>query len=230
MKPNRPLPWKLFRESLCPERHRSHEHRGNRNLQRSRAQRGGALIEAALVSAFLYVPLLLGLVVVGLGTINRLQLDQLVRDVGIMHARGMDFANPTGYDLFVKLTQGSVFVAGGDPPTYNGTVVISTIRLVSDTDCNNCSNANHPVVTYRTVLGDPTAFSSQFGSPGTINNDGRVSDWRNDPGARASSILNFISGMQPGDEAYVAEGYMKTPGLSFPNVNATTEVKSWAIF
>jgi hypothetical protein len=193
-------------------------------------QRGGALVEAALVSSFLYVPLLLGLVVVGLGTINRLQLDQLVRDVGIMHARGVDFSTPIGRDLFVKLTKGSLFVAGGDPPAYNGTVIISTVRYVSETDCNSCSNVNTPVVTYRTVLGDPGLYNSRFASPGTIAGDGRVTNWRNDASARAPGILGFISGMQPGDEAFVAEGYMKTPGMSFPTINATTEVQSWAIF
>lgn len=201
-----------------------------RNSRRRTSQRGGALVEAALVSSFLYVPLLLGLVVVGLGTINRLQLDQLVRDVGIMHARGVDFADNTGRDLFVKLTKGSVFVAGGDPPAYNGTVIISTVRYVSETDCNGCSNVNTPVVTYRTVLGDPALHESRFASPGTVGGDGRVTDWRNDASARAPGILGFISGMQPGDEAFVAEGYMKTPGMSFPTINATTEVQSWAIF
>lgn len=195
-----------------------------------RGQRGGALVEAALVSAFLYVPLLLGLVVVGLSTIARLQLDQLVRDVGIMHARGVDFGVPSGYDLFVKLTQGSVFRAGGSPPSYNGTLIISTIRYVSPLDCASCSNLNQPVVTYRVVLGDANLFTSQFGAPGAIDSNGRVTDWRNDGSARAPSILGFIDGMQPGDEAFVAEGYMKTPGISFPSVNATAEVQSWAIF
>ncbi|MCW5963265.1 MAG: hypothetical protein KIT83_04435 [Bryobacterales bacterium] len=195
-----------------------------------RGQRGGALVEAALVSAFLYVPLLLGLVVVGLSTIARLQLDQLVRDVGIMHARGVDFGAPSGYDLFVKLTQGSVFRAGGSPPSYNGTVVISTVRYVSSLDCASCSNLNQPVVTYRVVLGDSNLFSSRFGDPGGVDSDGRVTNWRNDPSSRAPAILAMIQGMQPGDEAFVAEGYMKTPGISFPSVNATSEVQSWAIF
>lgn len=198
--------------------------------RRSIKQRGGALVEAALVASLLYAPLLIGLVVVGLQTINRLQLDQLVRDVGIMHARGVDFKAPAGYELFLKLTEGTNFYGGGTPPSYSGTIIITTVRLVSPLDCNGCSNVNQPVVTYRHVLGDPNLLSSQFGQPGTLDAQGRVVDWRNDGSARADRILQFINGMQPGDEAYIAEGYMRTPGVSFPNVNANAEVRSWAIF
>lgn len=195
-----------------------------------RRQRGGALVEASLVASFLYAPLLIGLVVVGISTINRLQLDQLVRDVGIMHARGMDFGSPAGQNLFVKLTQGSPFVEGGDPVKYNGTVIISTIRMVSNLDCSGCPNENQPVVTYRLVLGDEKLHGSRFGSPSNLDAQGRVKDWKNDASARADAILGFVIGMQPGDEAYVAEGYMRTPGVAFPNVNAQAEVQSWAIF
>jgi hypothetical protein len=195
-----------------------------------RRQRGGALVEAALVSAFLYAPLLIGLVVVGLSTIKRIQLDQLVRDVGIMHARGVDFSTPAGYDLFMKLTQGSPFGSGDDPSAYNGTVIISTIRFLSEADCGSCINANQPVITHRIVLGNPALRASQFGNPASVDSQGRVQNWRDDGSARAPGILAFVNGMQPGDEAYVAEGYMKTPTIAFPEVNAQAETSSWAIF
>lgn len=208
------------------------EHRSGqrRNGRPPFGQRGGALVEAALVSAFLYAPLLIGLVVVGLSTINRIQLDQLVRDVGIMHARGMDFSSTSGYDLFIKLTQGSPFRENGDTLKYNGTMIISTIRYVTDLECGNCSNANQPVITHRVVLGNAALHGSRFGTPSSVDTQGRVQDWKNDASARAPNILNFVIGMQPGDEAYVAEGYMLTPGISFPEVNAQSESASWAIF
>lgn len=205
-------------------------HSRERASSRRRRQRGGALVEAALVSSFLYVPLLIGLAVVGISTINRLQLDQLVRDVGIMHARGMDFSTPKGYQLFIMLTKGSPFQVPGSPPTYNGTVIISTIRMVAASDCNNCSNVGQPVVTFRTVLGNPTLYASRFGRPNTVGSDGRIPSWTSDSSARATGFTTVLSGMQPGDEAFVAEGYMMTPAIAFPEVNAQAQVTSWAIF
>lgn len=214
--------------SLRPGKGESGQRRRGR---RGSGQRGGALAEVGLVSAFLYAPLLIGLVVVGISTINRIQLDQLVRDVGIMHARGLDFASPSAYELFVMLTQGSPFRSGDNPPTYNGTVIISTIRMVSAADCaTGCSNLNQPVVTFRQVLGHPTLYTSQFASPANIDDAGRVTNWRNDASARAPGIANLVVGMQAGDEAYVAEGYMRTPTIAFPQVNSQAEVTSWAIF
>lgn len=198
--------------------------------KRRQRQRGGALAEVGLVSAFFYAPLLIGLAVVGISTINRIQLDQLVRDVGIMHARGVDFSTESGRELFLKLTEGSPFQANDNPPAYNGTVVISTIRMVRDTDCNHCSNVNQPVVTYRIVLGDPNLYGSRFSQPANIADDGRVPNWQNDSTARAPGITDLIIGMQPGDEAFVAEGYMRTPTIAFPQVNSQAEVTSWAIF
>lgn len=201
-----------------------------RTTSRRRRQKGGALVEAALVSSFLYVPLLIGLAVIGISTINRLQLDQLVRDVGIMHARGMDFSTAKGYQLFIMLTKGSPFQVDTTPPTYNGTVIISTIRMVSSADCNRCSNVGQPVVTFRTVLGNPTLYGSRFGTPSTVGNDGRVPNWTSDASARATGFTTVLNGMQAGDEAFVAEGYMRTPSIAFPEVNARAEVTSWAIF
>src|SRR5690606_34362638 len=93
-------------------------------------QRGGAYVELALATMLLFVPLLVGLIVIGLATINRVQLEQITRDVGIMHARGVDFTLAQNKLLFNKLTQGSAFVGGGggDTPSFNGTMVISTVR------------------------------------------------------------------------------------------------------
>jgi hypothetical protein len=201
-----------------------------RQYGRKRNQHGGALAEVGLVSTFIYAPLLIGLAVVGISTINRIQLDQLVRDVGIMHARGVDFSTASGRELLLKLTEGSPFQASDNPPVYNGTVIISTIRMVRDTDCSNCSNVGQPVVTYRIVLGDPNLYGSRFSQPANIAEDGRVPNWHNDATARAPGIADLIVGMQPGDEAFVAEGYMRTPSIAFPQVNSQAEVASWAIF
>ncbi len=196
-------------------------------------QRGGSAVELALATMFLYAPLLVGLVVIGIAAINRIQLEQLTRDVGIMHARGLDFTGAQNKALFLKLTQGSPFIAStGVNPKFNGTIVVSTIRKLGSADCSTgCANLGYPVVTYRTVLGDPALYTSWLATPGSIDSsNGRVNNYKNDSSARATAIENLLPSMLSGEEAYVAEGYMTTPGFSFPDVNATAQVKSYAIF
>lgn len=195
-------------------------------------QRGGAFVEMALATIFLFVPLLIGLVVVGLATINRIQLEQITRDVGIMHARGVDFTLTQNKALFDKLTQGSVFgTGGGGPGSFNGTIVISTIRKIDSSECaKGCSNLGFPVVTYRVVLGNPALYSSWLANPGSVDSNGKVNNFTSDGSARAPSIENLMPAMLGGEEAYVAEGFMVTPGISFPDVNTSTRVTTWAIF
>jgi hypothetical protein len=199
---------------------------------RRRGQRGGSFVEMTLATIFLFTPLLIGVVVIGLATINRIQLEQITRDVGIMHARGVDFTGAQNKALFMKLTQGSSFVAsGGANPTYNGTMVISTIRKIGAIDCpSGCANSGFPVVTYRVVLGNPSLYQSILANPASVGDNGRVANYRDDASARAPGIETLMPNMLDGEEAYVAEGYMITPGISFPDVNANTRVTTLAIF
>jgi hypothetical protein len=200
--------------------------------KRGHRERGGSFVEMTLATIFLFTPLLIGVVVIGLATINRIQLEQITRDVGIMHARGIDFTGAQNKALFVKLTQGSSFVAsGGDNPTYNGTMVISTIRKIGLTDCpTGCANSGFPVVTYRVVLGDPTLYQSIMATPASVGSNGKVANFKDDASARAPGIETLMPNMLDGEEAFVAEGYMITPGISFPDVNANTRVTTLAIF
>lgn len=199
----------------------------------AKKQRGGAFVEMAFATIFLFTPLLVGLVVIGLATINRVQLEQITRDVGIMHARGVDFTLAQNKLLFNKLTQGSTFVGGnaGDSSSFNGTVVISTVRKLGAAQCaGGCANLGFPVVTYRVVLGNAQLYSSWLANPASVTASGKVNNFQNDGSARAPSIENLMPAMLDGEEAYVAEGFMITPGISFPDVNADTRVTTWAIF
>lgn len=200
--------------------------------QRGHGERGGSFVEMTLATIFLFTPLLIGVVVIGLATINRIQLEQITRDVGIMHARGVDFTGAQNKALFVKLTQGSSFVAsGGDNPTFNGTMVISTIRKLGAIDCpSGCGNSGFPVVTYRVVLGNPALYESILANPGSVGANGKVANFKEDGSARAPGIETLMPNMLDGEEAFVAEGFMITPGISFPDVNANTRVTTLAIF
>lgn len=219
---------------------RSRNGQDNRDGQHSRngennqnGQRGGAFVEMTLATIFLFVPLLVGLVVIGLATINRVQLEQITRDVGIMHARGIDFTLPQNKTLFNKLTQGSTFVGNNasDNATFNGTMVISTVRKLGASECaGGCSNQGFPVVTYRVVLGNPQLYTSWLANPSSIAPTGKVTNYKNDGSARAPSIETLMPAMLDGEEAYVAEGFMITPGISFPDLNTDTRVTTWAIF
>lgn len=196
-------------------------------------QRGGAFIEMTLATIFLFIPLLVGLVVVGLATINRVQLEQITRDVGIMHARGIDFTLAQNKLLFNKLTQGSTFVGNNvsDNATFNGTMVISTVRKLGAAECaSGCANQGFPVVTYRVVLGNPALYTSWLANPASIASNGKVNNYKNDGSARASTLETLMPAMLSGEEAFVAEGFMITPGISFPDVNSDTRVTTWAIF
>lgn len=200
---------------------------------RAASQRGGAFVEMALAAIFLFTPLLVGLVVIGLATINRVQLEQITRDVGIMHARGVDFSLTQNKTLFNKLTQGSSFVGNnaGDNSTFNGTMVISTVRKLGAGECaSGCANLGFPVVTYRVVLGNAQLYTSWLANPASITDTGKVNNYKNDGSARAPAIENLMPAMLDGEEAYVAEGFMITPGISFPDVNSDTRVTTWAIF
>ncbi|MCC6263856.1 MAG: hypothetical protein IT169_09785 [Bryobacterales bacterium] len=197
------------------------------------AQRGGAFIEMTLATIFLFIPLLVGLVVVGLATINRVQLEQITRDVGIMHARGIDFTLAQNKLLFNKLTQGSTFVGNdvSDNATFNGTMVISTVRKLGASECaSGCANQGFPVVTYRVVLGNPALYTSWLANPASIGSNGKVNNYKNDGSARAPALETLMPAMLSGEEAFVAEGFMITPGISFPDVNSDTRVTTWAIF
>jgi hypothetical protein len=110
-------------------------------------------------------------------------------------------------------------------------MVISTIRKIGSIDCpSGCANSGYPVVTYRVVLGNPALYESILASPGSVGSNGKVADYKDDASARAPGIETLMPNMLDGEEAFVAEGFMITPGISFPDVNANTRVTTLAIF
>ena len=95
-----------------------------------------------------------------------------------------------------------------------GVLILSRIRVVHDTDCQDlakapCSNKGYAVVTQRYVMGNPALRASSFGTPGNVDPaTGNVPNWRNDPSARAQ---DFPANLKPGEFTYAAECYLTSP-------------------
>jgi len=174
-----------------------------------RSEKGNAYIEFVLVASFFFVPLILGLVTVGIAVLRNFQVNQLTRDVGHMMASGVDFSTQANQNLVVNdLANGlSIQANNGNATgssTGNGVLVLSTFESLSAT-CG-CANAGHIVLVSRVVIGNNTLYNSPFGRPGTVNpTTGEVANYTTDTGARADNVLSVVT-IGANGLAYMAEG------------------------
>jgi len=178
-------------------------------MSRKHNEKGNAYIEFVLVASFFFVPLILGMITVGIAILRNFQVNQLTRDVGHMMARGVDFSQQRNQDLLANdLANGlSIQSNSGDvvgSSTGNGVMVLSTFQSLPNS-CN-CTNGGHVVVVDRIVVGNNTLYHSPFGSPATIDStSGKVANYTTDTAARADNVSGIIA-MGPGGLAYMAEG------------------------
>jgi hypothetical protein len=182
-------------------------HRGNQAMRRSN-QKGNAYIEFVLVAAFFFVPLILGMITLGIAVIRNFQVNELTRDVGHMMAKGVDFSQQANQNLVVNdLANGLSLVANNGNVTGsgsgNGVLVLSVFESVSSS-CN-CANGGHIVVVNRIVIGNNTLYTTPFGSPASISATGIVANYTTDTGAQADNVSSVIS-IPAGGLAYMAEG------------------------
>ncbi len=177
-------------------------------MSRKRKEKGNVYIEFVLVASFFFVPVILGLITIGIAVLRNYQVNQLTRDVGHMMAKGVDFSQQANQNLVandlatgLSLTANSGNVTGST--TGNGEVVLSTFESLT-ASCS-CVNAGHVVLIDRIVIGNNTLYNSQFGSPASINSSGAVANYTTDTGARADNVSSVIS-IGTGGLAYMAEG------------------------
>jgi Flp pilus assembly protein TadG len=177
-------------------------------MSRKRKEKGNVYIEFVLVASFFFVPVILGLITIGIAVLRNYQVNQLTRDVGHMMAKGVDFSQQANQNLVandlatgLSLTANSGNVTGST--TGNGEVVLSTFESLT-ASCS-CVNAGHVVLIDRIVIGNNTLYTSQFGSPASINSSGAVANYTTDTGARADNVSSVIS-IGTGGLAYMAEG------------------------
>ena len=61
-------------------------------MRHNRNEKGNAYIEFVLVASFFFMPVILGMVTVGIAVTRNFQVNQLTRDVAHMMAKGVDLA------------------------------------------------------------------------------------------------------------------------------------------
>src|SRR5467141_2852132 len=69
-------------------------------------EKGTEILEFALVVSFILVPLLLGVVVIGINLGRAVQVAQVARDGGSMYVRGVDFSQAGNQAVLARLGQG----------------------------------------------------------------------------------------------------------------------------
>ena len=176
---------------------------------RNRNEKGNAYIEFVLVASFFFMPVILGMVTVGIAVVRNFQVNQLTRDVGHMMAKGVDFSQQPNQNLVANnLANGLSLQANSGNATGstsgNGVLVLSTFEDMPSS-CG-CTNAGHVVVVRRVVLGNNTLYTSPFGAPASIDpGSGQVANYSTDTTARADNVGTVIS-LSTGGLAYMAEG------------------------
>jgi len=210
------------------------------NTTQKRRERGSVMIEFVLVSSFFLVPLIIGTFTYGFAIIRSVEAVQLTRDIGHMYSRGVDFSVPANQALFAQssnstsianLGQGMNIIANNGNVTGGttgyGVVVLTTLTYLNSGSCNNCTG--HVVVMNRIVIGNTSLFTTQYGSPATINSNGDVPNYQSDTTARADSFTNLMT-LNNGEIAYLAESYITAPDLAVPGVFGGLATYQNAIF
>jgi Flp pilus assembly protein TadG len=182
--------------------------RGIQAMCRNNSEKGNIYIEFVLVASFFFVPVILGMITLGIALVRNYQVNQLTRDVGHMMAKGVNFSQQANQDLIandlangLSLQANSGNVTGS--ATGNGVLVLSVFESL--TSSCNCGNAGHVVVVGRIVIGNNTLYTSPFGSPRSLTSSGSVTNYTTDIRARADNISSVIT-IASGSLAYMAEG------------------------
>jgi hypothetical protein len=179
-------------------------------MQRRSIQFRASSIAMYTLGAIFLVPLSIGVLLVNSNASQNDHVKQISRDIASMYAQGMDFSRSANQTIALRVGEG----LGMDIRAGQGVLILSKIRVVHDTDCQEpataqCSNKGYAVVTQRYVMGNPALRASSFGTPRNVEPaSGNVPNWRNDPSARAQ---DFPVNLKPGEFTYAAECYLTSP-------------------
>jgi hypothetical protein len=220
---------------------------------RRKFQRGIAYIEFAL-SLMVLVPLLLGVVGIGLNMHQQLQTVQLARDAGHMFARAVDFTL-TGNQQVLSSVAGSLGLTAtggvvGTAGSGTAVVILSEVRYVDVSACtlagkvdthgnpSGCTNYTQWVVSDRLVIGNSTLVSSRVGSPASsiIASDGTITIVNQVTNTTAVANITGINpwnsttstGLPSGQWVYVSEACAK--GFKMPPFSGGTNTYAQLYF
>jgi len=212
-------------------------------------ERGTSIIEFAIVSTVL-IPLIFGVVALGVNLGHTTQVIQISRDAGRLYAKGVDMSESVNQNIVATIAQPMGMTS---TTTGNGVVILSKIQQVSSTDCSNgnlsgsaCSNNGQYVIVNRIVIGN-SSYTSKYGTPNSslIGSNGDVASggksgtrttqgYLNDPSAVASGFDSLMStagaSLDAGQYAYLSEAYFVTPDVSYLGGPAAGGVYAKTVF
>jgi hypothetical protein len=181
---------------------------------RSRAgQRGNVILEFALIT-LIYVPLLVGVVSIGLNLGRAVQVSQLARDSASMYVRGIDFSQSGNKDILVQLAQPLGMTAGGG----TGLVIMSKVTFVSAAMCSGISgcNSDQQVLVQRVTVGNIGLRPSNIHPAGgslIFDSQGNVANYMTNPDAVVTGLSAVLT-LNGNEFAYIAEAYFPSSDLT----------------
>jgi hypothetical protein len=203
-----------------------------------RGEKGTAILEFAFCVTFFWMPLFLGMIVIGFNLIRAVQVTQVCRDAGHMYANGIDFSQSAYQTLLINLAIGlNMSTSGG-----NGVEILSTVMYVNAAACtaggytansSNCPNLNKIVFTRRIVVGNSTIHSSNLGNPissdldssGNVSVSGYLTDTRN----QVAGFSNIIP-LTGGQFAFVSELFVSSPDTAWCPFLSVPTIAAQSIF
>jgi hypothetical protein len=191
---------------------------------RRQSEKGGSVIEFALSTSF-WVPLLIGVCVMGFKLVEADRVQQIGRDTGHMYAYGTDFSQSGNQALARRLATGYDLSSSG-----NGVLIFSIVKMIGSNDCTvsgyvpanqtpnttNCPNLGTYVIAQRLYIGNATLFSSPFGTPASnlLDSQGNatLTAQVSNIGLQTSSFGNVIT-LSASQFTYMTEAYFQATDL-----------------
>ena len=191
---------------------------------RDKRQRGASAIEFALSTSF-WVPLLIGVCVIGFKLVEADRGQQICRDTGHMYAYGTDFSISGNVNLAKRLASGYDLSSTG-----NGVLIFSIVKMIGPNECTlsgyvpngqtpnstNCPNLGKYVISQRLYIGNTSIFSSTFGTPPSnlLNAQGNasLSDQVSKVSLQTSSFSNVLT-LTASQFTYMTEAYFLATDL-----------------
>ncbi len=210
--------------------------------RRTRQSKGSIFIEFAF-TVLMTVPLILGVLAIGIRYIREITINQVSRDLANMYVRGVNFKSENGKLLLQRLATGYDFSASG-----KGVAILSRIRGVYPADCVGISpcNVGQAVFAEQITMGNGSIRISKFGksSPMLPDKDEDALDQLRNSNRVAQNFLSVLplqgsrtyegpSGatvvLQP-QQAYVVEVTVNTDDLAIPGFMPQNQIHSRTIF
>jgi Flp pilus assembly protein TadG len=173
---------------------------------------GNVVLEFALIT-LIYVPLLVGVVSIGLNLGRAVQVSQIARDAASMYVRGIDFSQSANQGILVQLAQPLGMTANGG----TGLVILSKITYITAAACTGIAgcNSNQQVLVQRLTVGNPSLSSGNLRLAGivTLDSQGNVANYMTDAAAVVTGLSPVLT-LSGSEFAYIAEAFFPSSDLT----------------